>query len=529
MHSIWGALHKSLSQAIMTNQAIGDFQGIRKHNELGMFQSSVEVLQYLRGFDEDLERKDRIYAALIGMVQRDEQRVVAFSLVFLGLWPGLNNAFCRRVRLQRADPAEVASAFYDHFAAQIERFDAARVNRIAGTLVRSTEREVGTELRKMRPEMRGKFCEELVQESTDAWDSVFGISPCFDTELNLALLAERISSVARDDSELVLAVSVKGLTHAQAAESEGGSFDAVKKRYQRAMRRLLDWMQEDSDYVPRRDSRKVQNRASCSPQAGGKSACFLLYGAEPNEAVGTSRNQENGRETMMQDMWKQASEMAKQHEQSGGDWLKLQNDGDKVVVVFLGQPHPREVCFVDGKFVQVTEALKAQGVKPSLRVALNVAVFGSKEVKVLEQGVRFFKDLVRIRDKYTLEKWAFEVTRHGAAKDTNTTYSILPEQQLTADQIREYQSLKLLDLAKLYESVASECGSVPDAMIDPETAMTITTTLKSLPREAVEQFCNALGVQRIKDLRVAQVAKAKVFVEALVNEFSPDAQVDPFA
>jgi hypothetical protein len=232
---------------------------------------------------------------------------------------------------------------------------------------------------------------------------------------------------------------------------------------------------------------------------------------------------------MAQDFWKQTEEMAKQHEQSGGDWLKLQNDGDKAVVVFLGQPYPREVCFVDGKFIPMTDALKGQGCKASLRVALNVAVFGTKEVKVLEQGVRFFKDLVRVRDKYTLEKWAFEVTRHGAAKDTNTTYSILPDQQLTAEQIREYQSLKLLDLVKLYDSVAAEGASAPDAMIDPQTALAIATTLKTLPREAVEQFCTALGVQRIKDLRAAQIAKAKVFVEALVNEFSPDSQVDPFA
>jgi len=221
--------------------------------------------------------------------------------------------------------------------------------------------------------------------------------------------------------------------------------------------------------------------------------------------------------------------MAKQHEQSGGDWLKLQNDGDKVVVVFLGQPFPREVCFVDGKFIPMTDALKAQGCKPALRVALNVAVFGSKEVKVLEQGVRFFKDLVRVRDKYTLEKWAFEVTRHGVAKDTNTTYSILPDQQLTAEQVQEYQSLKLIDLAKLYDSVASEAGSVPESLIDSQTALAMASTLKTLPREAVEQFCSVLGVQRIKDLKASQVAKAKVVVEALVNEFSPDAQVDPFA
>lgn len=85
--------------------------------------------------------------------------------------------------------------------------------------------------------------------------------------------------------------------------------------------------------------------------------------------------------------------MAKKHDQGGSLWLKLAGDGDKAVVVFLGEPHPREVAFVDGKYVEVDEKMKAAGTKASLRVALNVALYDSKEVKVLEQGVMFFKVL----------------------------------------------------------------------------------------------------------------------------------------
>jgi hypothetical protein len=46
----------------------------------------------------------------------------------------------------------------------------------------------------------------------------------------------------------------------------------------------------------------------------------------------------------------------------------------------------------------------AQGLKPSLRVALNVALFHSKEVRVLAEGVMFFKDLGHVREKYGLDK-----------------------------------------------------------------------------------------------------------------------------
>jgi DNA-directed RNA polymerase specialized sigma24 family protein len=510
------------------NRSIRAFQQVeRMHNELGRFQNPLEVLAYLRGLDGDLDCKDRIYAALIGMVQRDEERELAFALLFLGLWPGLDGAFRRRVGRERVDPGEIVSAIYEHFAVQIERFDAARVRRVAASLVRSTEREVGSDLRKQRPEAGDSWEEDTVDDVFASPISELGIPPCFDTETNLELLRDRLFPVIEDEHELVLAIAVEGQSQLEAAESFGLSYEAARKRYQRARLRLLAWMQEDCDDAGPTTNFKKSTRRSPSPRRD--SACSLMLGRKPNQGDGAFVKSEPRRETMAQDFWKQTEEMAKQHEQSGGDWLKLQNDGDKAVVVFLGQPYPREVCFVDGKFIPMTDALKGQGCKASLRVALNVAVFGSKEVKVLEQGVRFFKDLVRVRDKYTLEKWAFEVTRHGAAKDTNTTYSILPDQQLTAEQIREYQSLKLLDLVKLYDSVAAEGASAPDAMIDPQTALAIATTLKTLPREAVEQFCTALGVQRIKDLRAAQIAKAKVFVEALVNEFSPDSQVDPFA
>lgn len=159
---------------------------------------------------------------------------------------------------------------------------------------------------------------------------------------------------------------------------------------------------------------------------------------------------------MAPSMWQQTEDMAKKHDQSGSVWLKLQNDGDKAVIVFLGEPYPREVAFVDGKYVEVDEKMKAEGHKASLRVALNVALFDTQEVKVLEQGVMFFKDLVRVRDKYGLDKWAFEVQRFDAAWDPKTTYSILPEHQLSVEQQKAFQALPQHDLRRLYTGKGGE-------------------------------------------------------------------------
>jgi hypothetical protein len=246
---------------------------------------------------------------------------------------------------------------------------------------------------------------------------------------------------------------------------------------------------------------------------------------------------------MATSMWQQTEEMAKKHDQGGSLWLKLAADGDKAVVVFLGEPHPREVCFVDGKYVELDDKAKAAGLKPSLRVALNVALFDSKEVKVLEQGVMFFKDLVRVREKYGLEKWAFEIQRHGAAKDPKTTYSILPEHQLSAEQQKAFQALPQHDLAKLYAGEANDKGTsldsfdkkteAKDGPVATNVAQGIVTALKALPREATDKFLAKFGVQRIKDLPASQVEKARAFVEQLQTERATPAanetDVDPFA
>jgi len=240
---------------------------------------------------------------------------------------------------------------------------------------------------------------------------------------------------------------------------------------------------------------------------------------------------------MATNMWEQTEEMAKKHDADSSTWLKLANDEDKAVVVFLGEPYPREVSFVDGKYVPADDAVRAAGHKVSLRVAYNVALPETGEVKVLEQGVMFFKDLVRVREKYGLEKWAFEVQRHGAAKDPKTTYSILPERQLTAEERKSFQAVELLDLPKLYagefEKEPESEEIAPEGPIDPKLATAIVTQLKAMPRQAVDRFLEQFGIKRIKDLPAAQWERAKAFVEKLVAEFDAPAttpvEVDPFA
>lgn len=247
---------------------------------------------------------------------------------------------------------------------------------------------------------------------------------------------------------------------------------------------------------------------------------------------------------MASSLWQRSESLVTTHEHGGSLWLKFPNDGDKAVVVFLGDPYPREICFVDGKYVLYNEQLKAQGHKLTVRVAINAALYATKEVKVLEMSAMLFKDLVRIRGKYGLEGRAFEVQRHGAAKDPKTTYSILPEHQLTPEQQRVFSSLTLHKLAKLYGDEPEGGGHAasaaqsevytpqPATLIDTTRAQTLATQLKELPREAVERFLRQFGIQRVKELSAARFAEAMTLVKNLMAEFAPPElpdEVDPFS
>lgn len=234
----------------------------------------------------------------------------------------------------------------------------------------------------------------------------------------------------------------------------------------------------------------------------------------------------------MSDKWQTTHELANKHEASGGTWLRLAGDGDRAVVVFRGEPHPREVVFVDGGYKPFSEEHAAQGLKPSLRVAINVALLPTKESKIFEFGVGLFKDVVKVREKYGLDSWCFEVHRSGGPKDPKTSYSILPERQLTADERKAIAALEIHDLGELYDGRGSDAAGAAvaanSAPIDEATVVALVSDLKSLPKEAVARFTHELGVSRVRDVTVAQLAKAKSLTEKLKTEHA-SVVADPFA
>jgi hypothetical protein len=250
----------------------------------------------------------------------------------------------------------------------------------------------------------------------------------------------------------------------------------------------------------------------------------------------------------MSDGWHHAEELAEKHESaSDGLFVKLANDGDKVVGAFVGEPYAREVHWSGERYVSCLGkgcSFCESGKKPSLRVSINFFQLPEHSLKIVEGGIGWFKDLVKVREKYGLDTWTFEIERHGEAGSTKTTYTILPEEKLSTELQVEISKLTLHDL----QSAASgkddkekkdgfdsyDKSKNNEGFIDPKLVKELIPRLKALPRAAVDELCEKMGVKKIRDVKASDADALVGFVERLETKHGgpragADEEVDPFA
>lgn len=240
----------------------------------------------------------------------------------------------------------------------------------------------------------------------------------------------------------------------------------------------------------------------------------------------------------MASAWDQAKGLADKHASSGGLFIRLSNDGDKVVGAFCGEPFAREVVWTGEKYETYdpkNPEHQLEGRRPSLRVALNFFVPAENAMKVIEVGTQTFKDVLRCRDKYTLTGWLFEIERHGEARSSRTTYSVLPDRQIDAEFRAKLDRAELHDLESLVGD-GPRSGAAPSAgkaaapatgTIDAATAAGVIGRMKALPRDAVDQLLARFNVQRVREVRAVDVPALLAELERL--EGGDVGEVDPFA
>jgi hypothetical protein len=251
----------------------------------------------------------------------------------------------------------------------------------------------------------------------------------------------------------------------------------------------------------------------------------------------------------MSNAWDIAKQMAERH--TSGTYLRLANDGDKVVGVFVGEPLSREVVWTGEKYLDVrnpeAEKYLKKGRSSSLRVAMNIYVLAERAVKIYEMGAVVFKDVFKLREKYGLDTWAFEIERHGGKGDNKTSYTILPEQRLDDAMRREIAQLELHDLEKVlnntdngddgdeeprfesYEGKQDAPKDKRDRPIDNAILEQVMPRLKVLPRERLDEFLKQFKVQRVKDLRAGDHTAVLEFLSRIEAAMQPPQEIDPFA
>ena len=236
---------------------------------------------------------------------------------------------------------------------------------------------------------------------------------------------------------------------------------------------------------------------------------------------------------MTTNAWDTASRLADKHANQGGIFVRLTSNGDKIVGAFCGEPFAREVVWT-GERYETFEPSVHKDKRPSLRVMLNFFVLDEGDMKVIEGGTNWFKDVLKVRDKYGLDKWLFEIERHGEAGDPKTTYSILPEEKLDDGLRAQITSLGLHDLATLSSGDAAESDSPTSkpksGPIDPRDASQLVGRLKQLPRSEVDAFLAEFGVRRVRDLKASDVVEARQALDRLEATMrAADNSIDPFA
>lgn len=243
----------------------------------------------------------------------------------------------------------------------------------------------------------------------------------------------------------------------------------------------------------------------------------------------------------MSDAWERAKKLADKHANQGSIFVRLANDGDKVVGAFCGEPHAREVVW-NGERYEPYDPDSNGDKRPSLRVSFNFFVPAENAMKVIEGGVTWFRDVTKVRDKYGLDTWLFEIERHGAAGNAKTTYSLLPDERISEELRARIAAVELHDLERLVSGEGDQENDAPATpaktstptvtAIDPKTAGEIVARLKALPRADVDAFLGKLGVKRVKELKASDETRARALLdqlEAKARAAAEQTEVDPFA
>ena len=255
MRRTWQALHEGLARQADTLEAHRTFNNERQRRvDLEPFEHPAALVDYLTTKGGDLDHKDRLYGVLVEMAQAEGKMDLAMALLWLGLWPGLDAIYRRNLKHHRDDAGELVSEIWDRFVTAVGRADLGRINRVAGTLIRNTERLVGwwrqrgwneEAAKNELPEDDDLAPAEGIERRPDFSD--LGLPPGLSRIEEVERLRAVIAEVVGDDADLIIGAVIYGESHREVGERLGVTYENTRKRYQRAVKRLREHLQKDDE------------------------------------------------------------------------------------------------------------------------------------------------------------------------------------------------------------------------------------------------------------------------------------------
>lgn len=228
MRSLPERLHAQLVHSIQTCSFQQDFTALcRAEGAISSFPEPRVLIAHLHGRHGDPEGKNSILAALIRIAQgKSPLKETAGTLLWLALWPGLDALHRRLVRYFRHDQEELVSHIAARLTREIAALDLEHVSRVAATMLMNIERDIK---RTLAVENRER--QAAGQAAQDITDTILAPDDGED-------FARLLSLLPASDTDLVMAVVIRGETQGEAAKRLGLSHDAARKRLQRALKRL---------------------------------------------------------------------------------------------------------------------------------------------------------------------------------------------------------------------------------------------------------------------------------------------------
>lgn len=147
-----------------------------------------------------------------------------------------------------------------------------------------------------------------------------------------------------------------------------------------------------------------------------------------------------------------AAEYMKEQAKKNSIYVRLEDDGDRVVGTFVDDPRIRDVHWTGVEYVDCPgENCKhcEKGARSGTKAMINFYVRDERRMKVIEGGPGWFKDVLKAIRKYGLVTWWFEIERQGARGDTKTKYTIMPELDIgaiTDDEVATIAATPIHDL-----------------------------------------------------------------------------------